>query len=195
MRVGYARVSTDDQDLEAQRFALKGAGVHAAAIFEDVISGRAEDRPQLARAVAALSPGDELVVLRLDRLTRRGPGSLFAVLEAVKRRGARVRSISEPWADPDSPAYELLVSVFGWVAAYEAQVLRARTREGIQAAKARGKHCGRAPALSPAQVQAMRDMLDAGRTVGDVVEVLGVSRSTVTRYRKASAPLGPSAPA
>ncbi len=175
------RVSTDAQDHDSQAHALSAAGIHPAATFADVVSGRGKDKPQLARAIATLSPGDELVVVRLDRLTRGGIGPLHDVLRAVEGRGARVRSLHEPWLDPSSPAYGLLVSVFAWLAEQEAARTRERTEEGLAAARARGVQMGRPRALTAAQEREAVAMIESGRSGRAIMDIFKVSRSTVKR--------------
>lgn len=181
MLIGYARVSTDAQDLDAQTHALQAAGVHPGAIHAEHVSGTSAARPVLDRAIATLGAGDVLVVARLDRLTRRGVLSMHEVLRAVAGRGARVWSLGEPWCHPSSPVNDLLVSVFGWLAEQEVQQIRARTNDGLTAARARGVRFGRPPKVSQMQLEMARDLLAAGRTKQEVCSMLGVHRATLAR--------------
>lgn len=183
MLLGYARVSTHHQDTQSQRHALEACGVHPAAIYEESESGRADLLPVLQNTVNKLQPGDVLVVVSLDRLTRRGVGSLHAILDAIKARGARLKSLSQPWCDPASPAYDLLVSMAGYFAQMEAERINERARAGLEAARSRGVKVGRRRSLSPDQERALLDLLSSGRTPREVAAVFRVSESTVFRAK------------
>lgn len=187
MKVGYARISTKHQDHDSQAHALAQAGIHPAAVYSEQESGRADTLPVLESVLSRLQPGDELVVIRLDRLTRKGAFGLHAILRRVEERGARVRSLSEPWCDPSSPFYEVLVSIAGWFAAQEAERIRARSREGLEAARARGCRLGRRPSLTPEQAQTARELIAArAKTIKEVARLFGVHKSTIQRALKAT---------
>lgn len=181
MLIGYARVSTEDQDLASQTHALTQAGVHPAAIFSEHESGRAQALPQLEAAITKLQKGDWLVVVDLDRLTRRGPAALHNLLARVAERGAKVRALRQAWCDPDSPFYELLVSVTAWFAEREVQQIRTRTNEGVKAAKARGVQFGRRKSLTQTQIELARGMIQDGRPKSEIAQILRVHRTTLTR--------------
>ena len=127
MIVGYARVSTDGQTLDAQQAALREAG--AEQIFSEKISGAVTERKALARAIAALGPGDILLVTRLDRLAR-STRDLLNVLDAIATAGAGFKSLADAWADTTTAHGRLMLTVLGGLAEFERELIRARTDEG-----------------------------------------------------------------
>src|SRR5262245_10634010 len=135
MVLGYARVSSDGQDLTAQQEALQAAG--CTKVFAEKVSGVVTDRRALARAIGALGPGDTLVVTRLDRLAR-STRDLLNTLDAVAKAGAAFKSLGDPWADTTTPHGKLMLTVLGGLAEFERTLIRARCADGIQRAKARG---------------------------------------------------------
>ena len=149
MIIGYARVSTDGQSLEAQQAALKAAG--ADRVFSAKISGAVTDRKALANAIAALGPGDVLLVTRLDRLAR-STRDLLNVLDNVSKAGAKFKSLADAWADTTTPHGELMITILAGLATFERHLIRARTDEGRQRAQARGVRFGRKPKLSQFQI-------------------------------------------
>lgn len=179
MLIGYARVSTDDQDLRLQRAALKEAGCKRT--FEEKISGAKRDRPQLAKMIEQLRDEDTVVVTRLDRLAR-STRDLLDIAERLKEVGAGLRSLAEPWADTTSPAGRMVLTVFAGIAEFERSLIIDRTRSGREAAKARGVKFGPRPTLSLAQIEHARELIDLeGRPVKEVADLLGVHRSTLYR--------------
>jgi DNA invertase Pin-like site-specific DNA recombinase len=183
MKIGYARVSTDEQHLGLQRDALETAGCEV--IYQDEgISGIAKERRGLAQALAALRAGDTLVVWKLDRLGR-SLGFLCELVEQLGKQGAGFQSLTDGM-DTTTHSGKLVFHIMGALAEFERDLIRERTRAGMKAAKKRGKHVGRPRALSPAQVQHMRELLDAGKTQREVAELLGVSANTVGRELKRS---------
>lgn len=176
MLIGYARVSTTDQDLALQLDALKASGCER--IYEEKASGAKEDRPELARALDHMRKGDVLVVWKLDRLAR-SLKQLVLVLEDLGKRGAGFRCLA-PAIDTTTPEGRLLYSITGAFAEFEREIIRQRTRAGLKAALARGRKGGRPRALNDAVKAKARAMLrDPGISVAAVAEVLGVSRSTL----------------
>lgn len=141
MVIGYARVSTDDQNLDAQADALQAAG--AECIFSDKISGAKRERPELAKLLDQLRPGDVVVVSKYDRLAR-ALRDLLDLVEAIKDRGTGFRSLAED-IDTTTPAGRLVFHVFASIAQFERERIAERTKEGLQAAKARGRIGGRPP--------------------------------------------------
>jgi len=178
---GYARVSTAGQDLTAQCEELRRLGVPEARIFTDLgLTGTDRDRPGLREAMSACRAGDVLHVTKLDRLARSVPDA-HAILGELHERGVAV-SIGGSVYDPDDPISRLLVSVLAMVAAFEADLIRARTREGMAIAKARGRLRGKVPKLAPRREALLVDMHATGEhTVSDLQELFGVGRSTVYR--------------
>lgn len=175
--IGYARVSTKDQDLEVQRRRLREeAG--AIKIFEDVISGKSFERPGLAELLKYSRKGDIICVVRLDRLGR----SLKELLETVddlKARGLAFRSLEER-LDTSSAAGELVFHVFGAIAHFERRLIVERTRDGIAAARARGKKLGR-PTLDEDKLASALKLIDAGVRPAQAAKQLGLGRSTLYR--------------
>jgi DNA invertase Pin-like site-specific DNA recombinase len=151
MIIGYGRVSTDGQSLEAQEALLKTAG--ADRIFVEKISGAITDRKSLAKAIAALGPGDVLLVTRLDRLAR-STRDLLNALDTISKAEAKFKSLADSWADTTTPHGELMVTILAGLATFERHLIRARTDEGRKQAQARGVRFGRKPKLTPHQIQA-----------------------------------------
>jgi DNA invertase Pin-like site-specific DNA recombinase len=178
MIIGYARVSTDDQNLDAQLDALKEAG--AARIFSDKISGSLRKRPELDRLLDQLRDGDVIVVTKYDRLAR-SSRDLLDIVEVIKERGAGFRSISED-IDTTTPAGRLVFHVFASIAQFERERISERTKEGLEAARKRGRVGGRPPALSEAQRKEVRRMRDEdGRALPEIAKLFKVSTKTVRR--------------
>jgi len=144
MKLGYARVSTEDQRLDLQRTRLTEAG--CGRLFEEKISGAARQRPALEQLLRELRADDVLVVTRLDRLAR-STAELLRLAEAIRGKGAGLQSLEEPWADTTTPAGRMVLTVFAGVAEFERALIRHRTDEGRQAAKRRGVSFGRPPKL------------------------------------------------
>jgi DNA invertase Pin-like site-specific DNA recombinase len=177
--LGYARVSTDAQDLANQRDQLAAAG--CSRIFAEKITGARRDRPELARLLDHLRPGDVVTVTRLDRLAR-STRDLLEIVERIQMAGAGLRSLTEPWADTTSPAGRMVLTVFAGIAEFERSLIIERTKHGREAAKARGVKFGPRPTLTPAQIKHARELIDRdGRTVKDAAALLGVHRSTLYR--------------
>jgi len=179
MIMGYARVSTVDQNLELQRDALEKAGCER--VFEDHISGASSERPGWAKATTALREGDTLVVWRLDRLGR-SLKHLIDIVNELHARGVGFKSLNEN-IDTTNPGGRLVFHIFGALAEFERELIRERTQAGLAAARARGRKGGRPRKLSARQVATARMLLgDSNRTVTEVAELLGVSRTTIYRY-------------
>ena len=176
--VGYARVSTRDQNLETQRHALLAAG--CGSVFSDEASGASTARKGLEYALAALEPGDELVVWKLDRLGRSMQHVVNTVLD-LQARGIGFRSLTEGM-DLSSKTGKLLLSVFGWLGEVERDLTIERTRAALDAAKRRGVKLGRKPKLTMTDVAHARRTIDAGEeTVAGMARILKVGRNTLGR--------------
>ena len=176
--LGYARVSTRDQDLTAQDAALMAAG--CAKVFKEKVSGVKTDRPELAKLIGRLEPGDVLVVTRLDRLAR-STRDLLNVIAAVADRGAGFKSLKDVWADTTTPHGRLMLTVLGGLAEFERELIRARTGEGRKRAKDRGVKFGRPRTLTPHQRQEALQGLSAGETMMDVARTYNVHHTTIGR--------------
>src|SRR5262245_23509599 len=178
MIVGYARVSTDGQSLEAQQSALADAG--AERIFVEKISGARTDRKQLARAIQALGHGDVLLVTRLDRLAR-STRDLLNVLATVSDKGAGFRSIADALIDTTSAHGKLIPAVLGALSEFERSMILARTSEGRKRALDRGVKFGRKPKLSPFQITEALARRANGEALTEIGRSYGVSHSTISR--------------
>lgn len=177
--LGYARVSTTDQDASSQRDRLTAFG--AIRVFTDVISGNRTRRPGLAELIDHARSGDSLCVLRLDRLGR-SLKELLEIVEDLKKRGIHLVSIEER-IDTTSAAGELVFHVFGSIAHFERRLIAERTRDGIAAARKRGKKPGRPP-LSGEKVSAVKKLVKAGMTPGQAAKQLNIGRATAYRIAK-----------
>ena len=176
VRIGYARVSTEDQSLDAQIDARNRVGCHR--IYSEHASGAKSDRPELTQALKALRKGDSLVVWRLDRLGRSLP-HLIATVAELARNGIGFESIDEQIATT-SAGGTLIVHVFASLAQFERQLTSERTKVGLAAGRARGRMGGRPPALSVKQLREAKLLLaDPLATVTDVAATYGVSRATL----------------
>jgi DNA invertase Pin-like site-specific DNA recombinase len=178
MLIGYARVSTEDQDLTLQRAALKGAGCQR--IYEEKISGAKRTRPELNRLLDHLRVGDVVVVSRLDRLAR-STRDLLDIAEQLKTAEAGLRSLHEPWANTTSPAGRMVLTVFAGIAEFERELIHERTRTGRVAAQARGVRFGRPPKLTSEQIKLAQRLINEGRSVPAVAKILKVHRATLYR--------------
>lgn len=179
MLLGYARVSTDEQDHALQLDALRAAGCER--VFVETASGARTDRPELTRLLEQARPGDIICCWRLDRLGR-SLKHLLDLSEQVQARGIGLRSICEN-IDTSTATGRLMFSILGALAAMEREILIERTRAGLAAAASRGRRGGRPPVLTEAKVRAARAMLAAGTmTTTEVARQIGVSSSTLYRH-------------
>lgn len=177
--IGYARVSTKDQDFAAQVEALTGAG--ADQVFKEKESGAKSDRVQLSNAIDCLGQADTLIVTRLDRLAR-STTDLLGIMDTISQRQAYFKSMHEPWADTTTPHGRMITTVFAGIAQFERELILQRTKEGRDRAMAAGKKFGRKPALSAKQeLEAVRLSNEHG--VKYAAEILEVSVATIERVR------------
>ena len=177
MKVGYARVSTTDQNTDLQLQALKGAGCEQ--IFEDQVSGSVTKRPGLDQALSAVGKDDVLIVWRLDRLGRSLP-HLIEVIGSLGDRGVGFRSLTES-IDTTTAGGRLVFHMMGALAEFERSLIQERTRAGLDAAKKRGVIGGRPRALSKARIAHAKKLIEAGESPAAVAKSLGVGRSTLYR--------------
>ena len=182
--VGYARCSTDKQDLAAQVAALQGLGVAPERIYTDHgLSGTTRARPGLDQALAAVRAGDTLVVPKLDRLARSVPDAR-AIADQLLARGVRLQ-LGGSIHDPHDPMGRMFFNILATFAEFEADLIRLRTREGMAVARARGKLRGKQPKLKDRQARELRRMHDSGEhSISDLAEIFSVSRPTVYRTLK-----------
>ena len=181
--VGYARVSTTDQDLALQLDALLKAGCLKDHIFSDKASGAKTERVGLEDCLKFLSPGDTLLVWRLDRLGR-SMSHLVLLIEALINRGIGFKSICDGAIDTTTASGELIFNIFSALAHFERKLIQERTRAGLEAARARGRKGGRKPISTenPRVKMAKRLHKDPGMTIEDICNSLKISRATFYRY-------------
>jgi DNA invertase Pin-like site-specific DNA recombinase len=176
--IGYARVSTQDQHLTGQLEALKAAG--AAPVYREKISGARADRPQLAKLMASLQPGDIVQVTKLDRLGR-STRELLDLIERISKAGASFRSLGDPLWDTSSSQGRLLSTLLAAIAEFERDLIKERTGDGRKRAMANGVKFGRKPKLSEFQrLEAIRRRA-AGETLGEIAKSYAVDVSMISR--------------
>lgn len=180
-RIGYARCSTDKQDLTAQRAMLEELGVEPDRIYMDRgLTGTTRARPGLDQALAAVREGDTLVVPKLDRLARSVPDAR-QIADALVERGVKL-ALGTSVYDPTDPMGKMFFNILATFAEFEADLIRMRTREGMAIARAKGKLRGKQPKLSNKQQKELCRMYDTGEySISDLAEVFSVSRPTVYR--------------
>jgi DNA invertase Pin-like site-specific DNA recombinase len=174
--LGYARVSTGDQDVAGQTLRLEQAG--AIKVFTDVKSGKSMDRPGLTELLAYARPGDTLAIVRLDRLGR-SLAELLATVSMLRERQIDLLSLEEK-IDTSSAAGELVFHVFGAIAHFERRLISERTKDGVAAARAKGRQPGRQP-LDMKKVEAAIKLIKANMSPTEAARQLGLGRSTVYR--------------
>jgi len=176
--IGYARVSTYGQTLDAQLEQLKAAG--CAKIFREKATGARADRRELLKMLRYVAAGDVVTVTRIDRLAR-STFDLFAIVKQIADAGALFRSLAEPWADTGTSTGRLMLAVLGGLADVERDLIRTRTAEGRSRAKARGQHMGRPPALTPQQQDEARKRRAEGATLKELARSYNVGIATIAR--------------
>lgn len=178
MLIGYARVSTQEQDTQSQISALKSAGCEL--IFQEKASGGRWDRPELQRLLQQLRKDDQVIVWKLDRLSR-SLKDLLLTLEKIENTGADFRSITEN-IDTSTPAGRMLMQIVGSFAEFERAMLRERTRNGLEAARQDGRVGGRRPKLTSQQQKEIVSLVTSGQKTGaDAARLFRVHPSTVVR--------------
>lgn len=181
MKIGYARCSTADQNLDWQLDALKKEGCDEQHIFQEKVSGMKKDRPELELMLRTLREGDTVVVCELTRLSR-STKDLFELVDRISAAGADIKSLKEAWLDTTTPQGKLLFTIFAGVSQFERDLTRERTMAGLAAARARGRKGGRPKASAKAIEQALA-LYDAGNIpVPDILQTTGISRATLYSY-------------
>ena len=181
--IGYARVSTGDQELSLQIDTLLNQGVKREHIFFDKLSGATDERPGLAFCQEILHQGDTLIVWRIDRLGR-SMRHLVNMIEDLKERGIGFRSICDGVIDTTSASGELVFNIFSALAQFERRLIQERTKAGLAAARARGRKGGRPPLNpnSPRVVLAQKLFRDKSNSIDDICDTLKISRTTLYKY-------------
>src|SRR6202047_1589448 len=183
-RLGYARVSTYGQTLDAQLEQLRAEG--CARIYREKATGARPDRRELLKLLKALAPGDVVTGTRIDRLAR-STFDLFAIVKQIVDAGGQFRSLAEPWADTATSTGRVMIAVLGGLADVERDLIRTRTAEGRSRAKARGQHMGRPSALTPQQQAEARKRRDEGATLKELAQSYNVGLATIFRLSKKAA--------
>ncbi len=176
--LGYARVSTYGQTLDAQLEQLRKAG--CTKIYREKLTGAQPDRRELLKMLKAIVPGDVVTVTRIDRLAR-STFDLFGIVEQIVDAKAQFRSLAEPWANTATSTGRLMVAVLGGLADVERDLIRTRTAEGRNRAEARGQHMGRPPKLTPQQQKEARRRRAEGATLKELGKSYNVGRATISR--------------
>ena len=181
--IGYARVSTNEQELNLQLDALEQTGCSKSNIFIDKISGAKSERPSLEKCLNSLEKGDTLIVWRLDRLGRSMP-HLVALIEELRQKGIGFRSICDGVIDTTTASGELIFNIFSSLAQFERRLIQERTRTGLEAARSRGRKGGRKKIdnTNPKVQMAKKMHKDHGMSIADICKTLKISRASFYRY-------------
>ncbi len=180
MKIGYARVSTSEQTLDAQLRQLKEASCEL--IFEEKISGARRDRPELERLLEHLRAGDTLIVCKLDRLAR-STHHLLELVEALRQKKVAFQSLGEPWADTTSHAGKVIMTIFAGIAEFERDLIRERTGIGRKQALEHGVKFGRPEKLSSEQKALALRLVKEGESISKIANTFNVDRSTIYRLQ------------
>jgi DNA invertase Pin-like site-specific DNA recombinase len=183
MKLGYARVSTEDQRLDAQRARLNEAG--CGRLYEEKILGATRQRPALERLLQEMRTDDILVITRLDRLAR-STAELLRIAAVIVEKNGGLQSLEEPWADTTTPAGRMVLTMFSGVAEFERALIRHRTDEGRQGARRRGVSFGRPQKLRPDQKTLALTLVQEGRSISEVARTFNVHPATIHRCLNAA---------
>lgn len=179
MILGYARVSTLDQNLERQIDLLQKLGCER--IFQEKLTGKIKDRPELEKMIDQLRKGDTVIIIELSRLSR-SVKDLFQIVEDIHKKEANLKSIKEPWLDTTTSQGKLLFSIFAGISQFERDLISERTKEGLSSARARGKKGGR-PFKSKEDVKLALKMYDDQKySISEIEKATGISKTTLYRY-------------
>ena len=176
--IGYARVSTYGQTLDAQLEQLKAAG--CATVYREKATGTQVERRELQRMLKVIAPGDMVIVTRIDRLAR-STFDLFSIVKGITDAGGQFRSLAEPWANSSTSTGRLMLAVLGGLADVERDLIRTRTAEGRSRATARGQHMGRPPTLTAQQQAEAWQRRQDGATLQELADSYNVSKATISR--------------
>lgn len=181
MNLGYARVSTLDQNLDRQIDQLKEQKCER--IFKEKITGTKRDRPELEKLLEQLRPGDTIIVAELSRLSR-SVKDLFQIVDTIQQKGSNLKSLKEPWADTTTPQGKLMFTIFAGISQFDRDLTSQRTKEGIASARARGRKGGRPPTPQK-KIELALKMYDSKEySISEINEATGVSKTSLYRYIK-----------
>lgn len=186
MLIGYARVSTENQNLDRQIDALTEAGVDLRMIYQEKITGTKKDRLELNRMLEDLQKGDVVIITDLTRISR-STKDLLDIIDKIKNKGASIKSLKDTWLDTTSenPYNDFLLTVMSGLSQLERDLISQRTKEGLKAAKARGRNGGR-PSKQNEKGDTVRILYEGGMKIVDICKETGLSRSTVNRIIRKS---------
>jgi DNA invertase Pin-like site-specific DNA recombinase len=178
MKIGYARVSTVEQNLDLQLQALKKARCRR--IFQEKVSASARNRPEFQRMLDQIRDGDVLVVWKLDRLAR-STRDLLETMETIRQAGGKFQSLSEPWADTTTHAGKMIMTIFSGIAEFERGLIQERTSVGREAARKRGVRFGRPRKLTPEQESLAHRLVSEGKSIRELAVAFKVHAATIYR--------------
>ena len=178
MLIGYARASTIAQSLDRQTDALNEAGIKK--IFTEKVTGKKFDRPEFLRMIEQLREGDVVVISELTRLSR-STKDLFTIVELIQSKGANIKSLKESWLDTTTPQGKLMFTIFAGLSQFEADLIAERTREGLEAARARGRVGGR-PKVDESKIDMALKMYDGGKfKIQEICRTCDIGKTTLYR--------------
>lgn len=181
MIIGYARVSTLDQNLDRQIDQLQAAGCER--IYQEKITGTRRERPELDRMIEALREGDTIIISELTRLSR-SVKDLFSLVEQIQGIGANIKSLKEPWLDTTTAQGKLMFTIFSGISQFERDLIQMRTKEGLEAARARGRKGGR-PKVDAKSIELALKLYDSRScSIADILKTTGISKATLYSYVK-----------
>lgn len=182
MLVGYARVSTKDQNLDRQLSQLKQYGIDQRNIYQEKITGTKKDRLELQRMISELQQGDTVIVAELTRLSR-STKDLFEIVEQIEKKGANIKSLKESWLDTTTAHGKLLFTIFAGLTQFERDLISERTKEGLRETKLKGTKLGRPKRNSnKSKIKLVKQLRDEGKSMKEIMTLSGMSRTTVYRY-------------
>ncbi len=181
MILGYARVSTKDQNLDRQLDQLEAAG--CGKVFTEKITGTKKERPELIRLLEQVRPGDTIIISELTRLSR-STKDLFDLVETINEKGADIKSLKETWLDTTTPQGKLMFTLIAGISQFERDLRSQRTKEGLEAARARGRKGGR-PKKSQKDIKKALKLYDSKEySIKEIEDMTGISKTTLYRYLK-----------
>ena len=179
MLIGYIRVSDETQSFNRQIDMLIESGVDERNIYKEKITGTKKDRPELCRMIEELKPQDTVIIAELTRLSR-STKDLFEIVEQIQGKGANIKSLKESWLDTTTPQGKLMFTIFAGLSQFERDLISERTKDGLKAAKARGRNGGR-PSKRNDKEMIVEMLYAQGVKIADIVKQTDLSRSTVNR--------------
>lgn len=183
MLLGYARVSTIDQNLDRQIDALVDAGVDNRNIYKEKVTGTTSDRMKLQKMLEGLEAGDTIIIVELTRLSR-STKELFKLAEIIESKGANIKSLKENWIDTTTPQGKLLFTIFAGMSQFESDLISQRTKEGLSSARARGRKGGR-PFKDKKDVELAFKMYDSMEySAAEIAQATKISKTSLYRYIK-----------